>query len=186
MGYVEMNWQAFAVEPWAILAFWQGGLAVWPGVAAAAVTLLVLLKASRAAAAGVATLAILALVWASVDEIALRPAPIPLPQGLQLVALDGRVYALESLKGQPLVVNLWATWCPPCRRELPMLIDVARASPVPVLLANQAKRQVSLSPFSNSRISSAKLFGSMSAVTSASRQGRRPCRQRYSSTPTAR
>ena len=31
---------------------------------------------------------------------------------------------LEALKGRPALVNFWATWCPPCRRELPMLAKV--------------------------------------------------------------
>src|SRR5690606_15649965 len=39
-----------------------------------------------------------------------------------LVALD-----VASLEGRPTVINLWATWCPPCRRELPLL-DGAQAS----------------------------------------------------------
>ena len=50
-GYVAMNWPAFAIAPWTIMAFWQGGFAVWPGVTAAAIALIVLLKTSRAAMA---------------------------------------------------------------------------------------------------------------------------------------
>lgn len=38
-----------------------------------------------------------------------------------------------------MVINLWATGCPPCRREMPMMIDVAADSAVPVLLANQTE-----------------------------------------------
>jgi thiol-disulfide isomerase/thioredoxin len=35
--------------------------------------------------------------------------------------LDGQVLSMESFKGKPLVVNFWATWCPPCLDELPLL-----------------------------------------------------------------
>ena len=35
--------------------------------------------------------------------------------------LDGSQIELQSFSGKPTVVNLWATWCPPCRREMPLL-----------------------------------------------------------------
>ena len=34
---------------------------------------------------------------------------------------SGSVYKLSQLKGKPLVVNFWATWCPPCVEEMPLL-----------------------------------------------------------------
>jgi thiol-disulfide isomerase/thioredoxin len=34
---------------------------------------------------------------------------------------SGGVYKLAKLKGKPLVVNFWATWCPPCVEEMPLL-----------------------------------------------------------------
>jgi len=59
-----------------------------------------------------------------------RPAP-----ALKLVDLDGKAHDLAALKGRVVVVNFWATWCPPCRREMPSLERLRRALPEVVILA---------------------------------------------------
>jgi thiol-disulfide isomerase/thioredoxin len=59
------------------------------------------------------------------------PAPpaVVIPESRPDVALadgDGKVRHLSEWDGRPLVINFWATWCAPCRREIPMLNALAR------------------------------------------------------------
>ncbi|MCD1653960.1 TlpA family protein disulfide reductase [Treponema zuelzerae] len=48
------------------------------------------------------------------------PEPPALPP-FTVQALDGRELSSESLKGKATLLNFWATWCPPCKREMPSI-----------------------------------------------------------------
>ena len=56
------------------------------------------------------------------SEIAVVPAQVSYPApALELDDLGGFPASLEDLRGRVVLVNLWATWCPPCKEEMPAL-----------------------------------------------------------------
>ena len=59
-------------------------------------------------------------IWASLRgfEAADRADLKPL-WAAQFRDIDGNAVAMASLRGQPLIVNFWATWCGPCKEEMP-------------------------------------------------------------------
>jgi thiol-disulfide isomerase/thioredoxin len=139
LGHVAEAPQVFLAEPWTILALWQGGFSPWGGALGVAVVTALAFRRGLPLVPAFGALWLGLMLWlVLILDFTDRP-PVPAPD-LQLAMLDGSLFAFESRPAQPLVVNLWATWCPPCRRELPMLADLAATSPgVSFLLASQGE-----------------------------------------------
>jgi thiol-disulfide isomerase/thioredoxin len=75
-----------------------------------------------------------AQVTAAVTPGGVLQAGEPAPD-FALVLDDGRFLNLADLQGRPVVLNFWATWCGPCRMEMPELVKAANADPDLVVLA---------------------------------------------------
>ena len=71
------------------------------------------------------TVALLLACWMTSTALAGESlAPIsgkPMAPDFSLVDLEGRPHRLGHYRGRVLIVNFWATWCPPCRDEIPSL-----------------------------------------------------------------
>lgn len=81
------------------------------------------MKNRLAAAALLAAILALALpAWAAADD-AVAPAPAP---GFALMSRSGKEVSLAQFKGDVVMINFWASWCGPCRQEMPLLNSIYR------------------------------------------------------------
>ena len=67
-------------------------------------------------------------VGASAEPARVSANPLAL-YNARLPGLDGQEFLLNTLKGRPVVVNFWATWCAPCVQEMPYLDAIAKERP---------------------------------------------------------
>lgn len=63
--------------------------------------------------------------WPHVEAVIGRSARDARQPQFTVQTRDGRVLTADSLRGRVVLVNIWATWCPPCRAEMPALQQLA-------------------------------------------------------------
>lgn len=61
--------------------------------------------------------------------------------------LNGEKFKLSDLKGKPLILNFWATWCPPCVREMPLLQKLHNEGKITVIGVNLQENERTIEEF---------------------------------------
>jgi YD repeat-containing protein len=132
LGFVWQFAGAYLAQPWTLLDLRDGGWEPVVGFAAAWLYGIRCMTRQPAEARPLRWGLVAATgVWLAGTGALLLVAPTGarLPD-LVLTALDdGAEVRLDRFAGQPVVVNLWATWCPPCVREMPVLQQAQQQHP---------------------------------------------------------
>ncbi len=139
--HVVLHARDYLSQPLSIIRLGDGGWSIWAGVIVAAAYALWRTRTQVPRKPVLLGLAAGAALWAvgGISLFALQRSSIPLPDAV-LVDSEGREAPLAAYKGKPTVINLWATWCGPCRREMPVLAAAQQAHPqVSFVFANQGE-----------------------------------------------
>lgn len=133
LAFVWQFSQVYLAAPLGILDIRDGGWTPLAGFIGAG--LFAFARVNLGSQAGIrkplwAALASGAVVW-GLGTFALTVERVDGPRlpPLALVSLQGAPVKLTDFQGKPTVVNLWATWCPPCVREMPVLHQAQVAHP---------------------------------------------------------
>ena len=87
---------------------------------------------------------------AGADSSSRQPGLVPAPS-FHLQDLKGRFHRLSDFRGKVLIVNFWATWCAPCREELPSMNrawEILKDKAVVMLAINVGEDQEAVQAFS--------------------------------------
>ncbi|MBN9428577.1 MAG: TlpA family protein disulfide reductase [Burkholderiales bacterium] len=150
LAFVYQFSTVYLNAPWTILDIRDGGWNAPAGLIGAWLYAMTLTR--RVAALRRPLLSALALasvvwgagmLWLTVS----MPDARPLPE-FTAASIDDRQVALPAFKGKPTVINLWATWCPPCRREMPALEQAQKDHPdVNFVFLNQGESPAKVRQF---------------------------------------
>ncbi|QEY60067.1 TlpA family protein disulfide reductase [Pseudomonas sp. C27(2019)] len=148
-AFVIQYFQQYSNNLWQIIDIRDGGFLLLPGLIAA--LLVGLYKAWRQTSLRVPLaigVCIGFVAWgASFSVLNALHSSQQIPD-ISVRDIDGQPVSLQDLAGKPLVINLWATWCPPCRREMPVLAAAQQANPdIRFVFVNQGEGQILVEKF---------------------------------------
>lgn len=149
-GHVILNWASFSQEPMRIFSVWQGGFYWLGALIGLAFSFLFVLKNYKQCLWALTPVLAALFVWNSTNMLTNPTQALSAPEQV-FEAYQGEGFSLASAKGRPQIVNLWASWCPPCRREMPMMAEMAASNDaVDFVFANQGEGRAAIRKYLSS------------------------------------
>lgn len=140
----------YYAAPWTILDIRDGGWEAGAGLVAAWFQAGVLARREPTLRKPLlSAVAVASAVWLAGTVFTLLPAPgeTPLPR-FTAHSIDGEPVDLAAYAGKPTVINLWASWCGPCRREMPVFARAQHEHPgVEFVFLNQGEATATVRRF---------------------------------------
>jgi thiol-disulfide isomerase/thioredoxin len=142
VAFILQHRDTYSTDLLAMLDFTDRGFSAMPGLFAALVIGTHATRQSTRARRPLTMAVITGLVAWMVGTVAtldFAPARTLMPL-VEVRRLDGSPVQLRTFTNKPMVLNLWATWCPPCRREMPALQEAQRRHPdIAFVFVNQGE-----------------------------------------------
>lgn len=142
--FVALHFQSYSKAPISIIDIRDGGFSVVAAIAVVAfIGIMLAWRKTLARRPLVLSLAagfsVLGMGYAALN---LLDPPGQVINNVTFSSLDGDLVELDDFRGKPTVVNLWASWCPPCRREMPALQQGQNDNPdINFVFANQRETE---------------------------------------------
>lgn len=144
---------AYIHEPWTLLYFWQPGFSLAGALIGGLLFTVWYLRRQPPVLIrgftifGLSSFLGLALLFLTPGT---QFTQEQLPE-LTFTDINNQEQTLSDFTGTPVIVNLWATWCPPCRREMPMLHSYINDPRLNIVLINQGESLVKVDQFLRSQ-----------------------------------
>lgn len=150
LGFVLQNHEAYASAPWSVVDLRDGGWSTWAGLIGAWLyTATVVRRLPATKKPLMSALIAASSIWiVGAAALALSPRESQFLPEFDVLSMEGHQVSLPSYAGKPTVINLWATWCPPCRREMPVFQRAQNEHPdVNIVFLNQGEAPAKVQQF---------------------------------------